>query len=205
MNSELLYENILEKHKKWKKRLIIVFILVILILIFVNIAGNVARDLAYEEGDFDLIESIRANYIFGSLLLAGLVTFIAFLLYEQHMKKIPEIRDENLKNILFLYSIFFGLFYLSYITSIGIIIPYIPIAFLAVIITFNILLIDHSIKVERAIGEISKVRTYYAYQASSIHRQLKTDRKYCSTCQYPLKYNKNYNRYYCEVCKKFEV
>jgi hypothetical protein len=180
--------------------------LVFIIIISGIIAGKIARDLAHEEGDLEskLLDLIPITYFVSSLLLAGLLSFIVFFYYEQHMKKIPEIQDENLKNIILFYSIFFGLFLLSFITSIGIIIPYIPIAFLAVIITIYIFLIEHSKNIERAIKEISKVRSYHIHQASSIHRQLISDRKYCSTCQYPLEYNKNYNRYYCEVCKKFD-
>jgi MFS family permease len=206
VNINPLYENILEEHKRWKTLLIIVVILAVNIIIFGTIAGIIARDLASDEGDLEskLLDSIPITYFFSSLLLAGFLTFIVSLLYEEHIKKIPEIWDENLKSILLFYSISLGVFFLSFITSIGILIPYVPIAFLAVIITFNILLIEHSKKIERAIEEVSKVRSYHAHQASSIHHQLESDRKYCSTCQYPLEYKKINNRYYCEVCKKFD-
>lgn len=206
VNSYHLYENILEKHKRWKIFLIAVLILSILIMVIGTIAGFIAQDIANEQdlADSKEISWIPLTYFIGSFMLCGSLTFIAFLLYEKHIKKIPEIRDENIKDIIQFYLIFFIVFFLSFYILYWFALCFMPFVFLIVTIITNVKLIFHSRKIERAIEEIYKVRSYHAHQASSIHHQLESDRKYCSTCQYPLIYEKNSDRYYCEVCKKYE-
>lgn len=177
---------------------------------------------------------IPLTYIFFSLLICGILTLIVVLLYHRHIRSIPELYYENINSLMAIYIIFFALFISSIIFPLfGLAsLCAIPV-FLVIMIIVNINLILHSKRLEKIVEQIQIYKNYRTQQNIQFKiypqdfcnscgcavenpyqtecpicghkRDRETLKKYCSYCQYPLKYIGQYNRYYCEVCKKYSI